>query len=101
MKNALAVLSQIILFFVVFAAFSFLQPLGVHWFVTHPTTTVTRYFIADGFLLATALFLLILVLEVISGRLRRSGLMTALSYAAAIAVGFGIKLGFVTHDLLG
>lgn len=101
MKKALAVLSQIVLFFLVFAAFSFIQPLHLHWFVSHPTPTVTRYFVADGFVLTTTLFLVILILEAVAKRIGRFGSLTTLSYVAAMLVGFAVKLGFITHDLLG
>ena len=101
MKKALAVVAQIVLFFLMFAAFSFLQPLGMHWFVSHPSPTVTRYFVADGFVLATALFALILLIEAASKRFGRFGLLTTISYLVAVAAGFAAKLGFVTHDLLG
>ncbi len=101
MKKALAILAQIVLFFAMFAAFSFLQPFGIHWFVSHLSPTVTRYFVADGFLLATALFALMLLLEAVSKRIERFGVLTTISYVAAVALGFAVKLGFVTHDLLG
>lgn len=101
MKKALAVLSQIVLFFLVFAAFSFIEPLHLHWFVSHPTPTVTRYFVADGFVLTSALFVLILILEAVTRRIGRFGPLTTLSYVAALLVGFAVKLGFITHDLLG
>lgn len=100
MKKALALLLQIVVFFLVFAAFSFLQPFGVHWFVSHPSQTVTRYFVADGFLLATALLVVILIVEAARKSLRPAILLTTLSYVAAVAIGFAVKLGFLTHDLL-
>ena len=101
MKKALIVLAQIVLYFVVFAACSFLQPLGLHWLVSHPSPTVTRYFVADGFVLATALFVLILLIEAATRRLNRLGALTTFSYVAAMLAGFAVKLGFITHDLLG
>lgn len=99
MKKALIVLIQIVLYFVVFAAFSFLHPLGLHWFVSHPTPTVTRYFVADGLVLATALFVLVLLFQAATKSLRRLGSLTALSFVAAMLAGFAVKLGWFTHDL--
>ena len=101
MLKALFVLVQIILFFVVFAAFSFLAPFGMHWFVSHPSATQTRYFVADGFLIATGLMVLLLLLELAAKRLRGGLGLTMLGYVIAVAAGFGVKLGFITHDLLG
>lgn len=100
MKKALAVLAQIAVFFLVFAAFSFLQPFRIHWLATQLSPTVTRYFVADGFVLTTALLALILLIEAVSKRLPRSGPLTALAYGIAVLIGFLLKLGFVTHDAL-
>ena len=92
-KNVIFAVLQFILFFLVFAVFSFLPPFHIMRIVS---TSPTRLFIWDGLLLSAGLFLLILIIEAWRKRIRTAGLWTTGAFALAVAVGLAIKLGFMT-----
>ena len=98
MKKALVTLAQFVLFLVLFAVGSFLHPLNIH---SAPTITAStsRYFIADGLLLALGVFLAIVAVQAIRRRLCNTT-WTILAFVLAIAVGYAMKFGFVTRDLI-
>jgi hypothetical protein len=99
MKKALAVIAQFLLFFMVFLAGSLLDPFKMKWFISHPTPTSTRFFVPDGLILMALLYLLILIVEAITKRLRTAGPLTSIAFALALLLGFLAKFGWLTHDL--
>ena len=99
MKKALSAIGQFILFLLVFLAGSLANPFHLKWFVVHPTPTSTRFFVPDGLLLMIAIFLVILLIEVLRKRLIPSALWTAAAFAAALVLGLLAKFGSATHDI--
>ena len=104
MKTALAIIGQILLFFVflgVFIAGGFLVVLhkdpfgGPHWFV-HQTPAGLAWFVPSGMLLMTILWLVILGIEAAAKRLRTAGLWTTVAWLAALIIGLLSKFGFYT-----
>jgi hypothetical protein len=94
-KNIIFAVLQFVLFFLVFAVFSFLPPFHIMRIVS-TSPQGTRMFIWDGVLLSAGLFVLILVIEALSRRIRTAGLWTTGAFALAIVAGMSIKLGFMT-----
>lgn len=99
-KKVLLGAVQLFLFYAVFLAGSLFDPFRMKWFITHPTPLSTRYFVPDGLLLATGLFLLILVGEALAKRIRSAGIPTSIAFVAALLLGLLSKFGWATHDLL-
>jgi uncharacterized membrane protein YcfT len=98
MKKFLSTLLQTILFLVVFAAGSFLHPINLHWGITVTAAGATRYFVADGLILALSLFLLIVIFQAIRKRLCDTT-WTVIAFVLAIALAYVMKLGFITRDI--
>ena len=98
MKKALATIAQFLLFLFIFAVGSVLHPFNFHW-ATTTTSSATRYFVPDGLLLALGVFLAIVLLQALRKRLCDTT-WTVLAFVLAIGIGYAMKLGFVTHDLL-
>ncbi len=95
MKNILFTVLQSFLFLIVFGAGSFLPPFHFeHVILATPGTT--RIFVADGFLLMLALFLIILLIETLRKRIISSGRWTTVAFILATAVGFWMEFGFKT-----
>ena len=95
MKKIVLFLLQSVLFLIVFGAASFLPPFHIeHVIIATPGTT--RIFIADGFLLMLALFLIILVIETLRKRIIASGPWTTAAFILATAAGFWMDFGFKT-----
>ena len=99
MKKALLTFVQCVLFLLVFLAGSLANPFHLRWSVTHPTPFTTHFFVPDGLILATALYILILLVEAVRKRLTTSGLWTTAAFVLALIFGFLAKFGSVTHDL--
>ncbi|ADW67379.1 hypothetical protein [Granulicella tundricola] len=103
MKKAISTFLQFLLFFVVFGVGSILgglfDPTHLRWFVTHPTLTSTRYFKADGLLLAFAVYVLVILIEAARKRISTAAPWTTLAFLLALVIGFLSKFGFATHDL--
>ena len=59
----------------------------------------TRFFVPDGLLLMIGLFLLILIIEASSKRMRSAGLLTTIGFVLALLLGIFSKFGWATHDL--
>jgi hypothetical protein len=95
-KNVFACFAQFVLFFVIFAAFSFLPPLHLEH-VVDTTADGPRVFIWDGLLIAAVLFVVILLIEAAMKRIRTAGVWTTVAFALAIVIGFAAKLGFKTN----
>jgi putative effector of murein hydrolase LrgA (UPF0299 family) len=98
MKKAILLILQFFLFLGVFLVGSFLHPFGFRWSETHITPTTTRYFVPDGLLIMLALYAVILIIQILTKRLRASILTTA-ALLLALAAGLVAKFGSVTHDL--
>jgi hypothetical protein len=98
MKKILAVIAQSALFFAVFAIGSFLNPFHLHWALASSSLTVARYFVPDGLLLALGLFLAIVIIQVLRKRTCDTT-WTVIAFLLAVAIGYVIKLGFMTHDI--
>lgn len=97
MKKALFSLGLFLVFFLVFAAGSFLHPWNMHWAQKTAPTGVTSYFVADGLLLTIGLFLGIVLAQVL--RKRSANIVwTTISFVVALAAGYAVRLGFKTID---
>jgi len=99
MKKALVTFGQFLLFLAVFAVGSLLNPFHMHWALVSSSPTVSRYFVPDGLLLALGVFLAIVVVQAIRKRMCNTT-WTVVAFLLAIAAGYAMKFGFVTHDLL-
>ena len=99
MKKILVTVAQCILFLLVFLAGSLANSLHLRWFVAHPTPTSTHYFVPDGLIFATVLYLVFLLFAVVRKRLSTSARYSTIAFVVAILLGFLSKFGSVTHDL--
>jgi hypothetical protein len=98
MKRAFFTGVQFVLFFVTFAAGSFLPPFHLRQ-VLSTSSEGTREFMWDGVLLMLAVFVLIVLVEAVQRRLRTAAPWTALALVLAGVVGLVLKLGFLTVPL--
>jgi hypothetical protein len=97
MKNFLSIILQLILFLIVFFAGSLFPPFHIeHILSTGPAGT--RIFVADGFLLMLALFIVFLLIEVLRKRIVTSGRWTVAAFILATALGLAMKFGFLTRS---
>jgi hypothetical protein len=97
MKNSVFTVLQLILFLIVFFIGSIFPPFHIeHVLIATPGTT--RIFIADGLLLALALYILIVVVEVLRKRLRTATPWTTLAFLLAVVFGLMMKFGFLTRS---
>jgi uncharacterized membrane protein len=99
MKKAISVFLQFLLFFVIFFAFTLLDPFHMKWFVTHPTHTSTRYFVPDGLIVTFALYFLFILVEALTKKFPQRAPWTTLAFLLALVLGLLSKFGFATHDL--
>jgi len=97
MKKALLVIAQFVLFFVTFAAGSFLAPFHLRQTLAM-TSEGTRAFVWDGVVLMAGLFVVILLIEAVRKRLRAAAPWTTLALALATVAGLILKLGFMTIE---
>ena len=95
MKRFFSAFFQFILFFLVFAAGSFLPPFKLRHIISS-TADSTRIFYMDGLLLMSALFLLILLIEAARKRIATAAPWTVLAFALALVAGLASKFGFMT-----
>jgi hypothetical protein len=98
MKKALATVLQFFLFLLVFVVGSFAHPFNLRWGLTVTTPAVTHYFAADGLVLMLVLYAFILIIEVVTKRLRAAAPWTTLALVLATVLGLIMKIGFVTHS---
>lgn len=98
MKRGLGIFGQFLLFLFLFALGSFLHPFNLHWATTMARGS-THYFVPDGLLLALGVFLGIVIVQSIRKRLCNTS-WTILAFLLAIAVGYVIRLGFVTTEVI-
>jgi len=100
MKKALATILQFFLFLIVFFAGS-LFPLPApfhHERIVSATPGVTRIFIGDGLHLMLALFVIIVLIEVLMKRFRTAAPWTTLALILATVLGFMMKFGYLTRS---
>lgn len=98
MKNAIFTLLQFLLFLLIFVAGSIFPPFHVQH-VLSTTPTATRIFVADGLLLMLTLYIVILLIEALSKRLRSAAPWTTVALILAAIAGFMMKFGFLTRSL--
>lgn len=97
MKKFFSTLLQFLLFLIVFAAGSFMHPFNFHWANT-VTAVGTRYFIADGLLLALGLLVGIIIAQAVRKRLCNTT-WTVIAFILAVALAYAMKLGFITREI--
>ena len=95
MKKVVVAILQFILFFIVFLIGSLFPPFHFEH-VLIATPGATRVFIADGLVLTLALYVLIVVVQVVRKRLRTSTPWTTLALVLALVFGLMMKFGFKT-----
>jgi uncharacterized membrane protein AbrB (regulator of aidB expression) len=100
MKKALATILQFFLFLIVFFTGSIfpLPPALHHERVISSTPAATRIFIGDGLHLMLALFLVIVLIEAVTKRLRTAAPWTTLALILATVLGFMMKFGSLTRS---
>ena len=96
MKIALLSFAQFLVYLVVFLVGSFLNPLNLRWFLSHPTIESTRFFVPTGLLAMLALYGLILLIEVATKR-PRMAVGSTVAVLLALVLGYLSKFGFVTQ----
>jgi glucan phosphoethanolaminetransferase (alkaline phosphatase superfamily) len=95
MKKIVFPILQLILFLLVFLVGSLWEPFHFeHVLIATPGTT--RIFIADGILLMFALYILIVLVQILRKRLRTSAPWTTLAVILAAVFGLMMKFGFKT-----
>ena len=97
MKKVILTILQFALFFIVFGVGSLFPPFHFEH-VLIATPGVTRIFVADGLLLMFALYVLIVLVEVLRKRLRTSAPWTTLAVILAAVLGLMMKFGFLTRS---
>ncbi len=95
MKKVAFTILKFLLFFIVFGVGSLFPPFHFEH-VLIATPGVERIFVADGLLLMFALYLVIVLSEVLRKRLRTSALWTTLAVILAAVLGLMMKFGFKT-----
>ena len=98
MRTALSIVAQTILFLLVFLLGTFLDPFHLKWFIHHPSSGATRFFVPDGLLLMLALYLLLLAVSAARKRFAASGRRTSIAFTLALILGLLSRFGFATHD---
>jgi|SRR5580704_713754 hypothetical protein len=97
MKKVVIAILQFILFLIVFGAGSLFPPFHIeHVIIATPGTT--RIFVADGLLLMLALYILIVIVQVLRKHLRTSTPWTTLALILATVLGLMMKFGFLTRS---
>ena len=97
MKKAISTILKFALFLFVFFVGSFFPPFHFEH-VLIATPGFTRIFIADGLLLMLAVYIVIVVIEVLRKRLRTSVPWTSLALLLAAVLGLMMKFGFLTRS---
>jgi hypothetical protein len=97
MKKVVTTILQFLLFLILFGAFSLFPPFHIEH-VLGSSASGTRIFIADGLLLALAVYLFIVLIEFLMKRLRASAPLTTIAFVFAAILGFLMKFGFLTRS---
>ncbi len=95
MQKVILTILQFLLFLIVFGAGSLFPPFHFEH-VLIATPGVTRIFVADGLLLMFALYVLIVLIEIMRKRLRTAAPWTTLAVILAAVLGLMMKFGFKT-----
>jgi hypothetical protein len=95
MKKAVLTILKFFLFLIVFGIGSLFPPFHFEH-VLIATPGVTRIFVADGLLLMFALYVLIILVEVMRKRVRTAVPWTTLAVILAAILGLMMKFGFKT-----
>lgn len=98
MKNFFFLCLQFVVFMIAFAAGSFFPPFNIRHVLT-ATPSYTHVFIADGLVLAIALYVLIIIYQALTKRLRRAIPWTTIALVLAVIVGLYLKFGFITSEM--
>ncbi len=97
MKKAIVTVVQLGLFLLVFLAGSLFPPFHLeHVLIATPGST--RIFVADGLLLMLVLYVLIVLVEALTRRLRTAAPWTTAAFVLAAIFGFMMKFGFLTRS---
>jgi hypothetical protein len=97
MKITILTILQFLLFLIVFGAASLFPPFHFEHILI-ATPGVTRIFVADGLLLMFALYVLILLVEVMRKRLRTAAPWSTVAVVLAAVLGLMMKFGFLTRS---
>jgi hypothetical protein len=97
MKKAVLTILKFVLFLIVFGIGSLFPPFHFEHILI-ATPGVTRIFVADGLLLMFALYVLIILVEVMRKRLRTAAPWTTLAVILATVLGLMMKFGFLTRS---
>ena len=97
MKKALLTLFQLVVFLLTFFLGSILPPFHFEHIIL-ATPGSTRIFVADGLLLTLALYVLIVIVQILRRRLRTATPWTSLALMLAIVFGLMMKFGFLTRS---
>src|SRR5271170_2666522 len=97
MKKVVIAILQFILFLIVFGAGSLFPPFHLEH-VLIATPGFTRIFVADGLLLMLVLYVLIVLVEAFTRRLRTAAPWTTAAFVLAAIFGFIMKFGFLTRS---
>ena len=95
MKKVILTILQFVLFLIIFGAGSLFPPFHFEH-VLIVTPGFTRIFVADGLLMMIALYVLIVLVEVMRKRLRTAAPWTTLAVIFAAVLGLMMKFGFKT-----
>jgi hypothetical protein len=97
MKKVLLAIVQFVLFLLVFFIGSILPPFHFEHIIL-ATPGATRIFVEDGLLLAIALYVLIVIVQILRKRLRTATPWTTVALILAIVFGLMMKFGFLTRS---
>jgi uncharacterized membrane protein YpjA len=97
MKKVVVAILQFILFLIVFFLGSIFPPFHFEH-VLIATPGATRIFIADGLVLTLALYILIVIVQVLRKHVRISTPWTTLALILAVVLGLMMKFGFLTRS---
>lgn len=98
MKNFFFLCLQFVIFMIVFAAGSLFPPFHIEHVLT-ATPTYTHIFVADGLILMIALYVLIVIVQAVTKRIRRDIPWTTIALVLSAIVGLYLKFGFITHEM--
>jgi hypothetical protein len=95
MKKVIPTILKFVVFLIVFLIGSLFPPFHFEH-VLIVTPGFTRIFVADGLLLMLALYILIVLIEILRKRLRTSAPWTTIAVIFAAVFGLMMKFGFKT-----
>ncbi len=97
MKKVLLAIVQFVLFLLVFFIGSILPPFHIEHIIL-ATPGSTRIFVEDGLLFTIALYVLIVIVQILRKRLRTATPWTTVAFILAIVFGLMMKFGFLTRS---